>query len=86
MIQSYQTWSQTWGERFPGETSVGLFTLGPAEYSNHEFVVHLPHMCDEWIITDNPVKADAIRDMEQFVADAQIALDQLREFEEGATQ
>ena len=38
------------------------------------YVVQLPHQCDEWVISDDRDKADAVADLEQFIAEAQNAL------------
>jgi hypothetical protein len=43
------------------------------------YVVELPHQCDAWEITRRMVKAEAIAEMEKFIAEANAALDKLRE-------
>lgn len=43
------------------------------------FVVELPHQCDAWEITRSMVRAEAIADMERFIAEAKAALDKLKE-------
>ncbi len=43
------------------------------------YIVQLPHQCGEWVVMVEPDKAKAIADMELFVAEAQVALEKLRE-------
>lgn len=45
------------------------------------YTVQLPHHCDSWEITSDPDKAKAITEMERFIAEAQVALQTLRELE-----
>lgn len=43
-----------------------------------EFVVQLPHSCEEWVIADAPTREQAVAAMETFVAEAQAALERLK--------
>lgn len=43
------------------------------------FVVELPHQCDAWTITNCLNRDSAIEAMENFIAEANDALDKLRE-------
>lgn len=45
------------------------------------YVVELPHMCGPWEITSTQDKATAVADLEAFIAEANKALDVLREAE-----
>ena len=44
----------------------------------NQYVVQLPHSCDEWVIAENPNKEDSIRDLESFIEQAKAALVELR--------
>ena len=44
----------------------------------YAYIVYLPHKCDEWMITDNPNKKDAIKDLTLFIKEANEALDKLK--------
>lgn len=41
--------------------------------------VYLPHQCDEWDIAYADTREEAITELEEFIAEAQDALTQLRE-------
>lgn len=58
----------------------------PAEYPT--FSVWLPHSCDEWIIAGPPrydygrcSREEAIEELQQFIAEAQMALSVLQKIE-----
>ena len=55
----------------PGESYV--YGVGKDEYG-----VYLPHSCDEWVITASGDSAEAVSGLEEFVRDAQAAMDELR--------
>ena len=79
MTESYREWRGGDKERFPYFSRFmtdGLFTASTNELM---YNVYLPHRCESWEITDTPDKAEAIADMEQFIADAQAALARLME-------
>lgn len=52
-----------------------LYVVGDGEGKN--YVVYLPHSCDEWIITDEPDKEHAIEQMREFIQRAKNALEEL---------
>jgi hypothetical protein len=54
-------------------------TDGGEMFLRSSYVVELPHQCDAWEITRCMTKGEAIADMERFIAEANAALDKLRE-------
>lgn len=56
-----------------------------AEILTNRWDVHLPHMCEDWIITegyDGEVYDGAVKSLEAFIAEAQAALVALKNREE----
>lgn len=54
-------------------------TDGGEMFLRSSYVVELPHQCDAWEITRCLLKSEAIAEMEKFIAEANAALDKLRE-------
>lgn len=48
-----------------------------AYYDGHSYNVHLPHHCDEWVITCKRDKEGAVKEFKRFIAEAQEALKKL---------
>lgn len=46
------------------------------KYTN--YVVQLPHNCDEWVIADEEDKNKAIEEVEAFIEQAKMALEKLK--------
>lgn len=62
------------------------FSAGVADRDDYykydpTYVVELPHMCGPWEVTRTNDKATAIAELETFIAEANKALDVLREAE-----
>ncbi|MFF5973699.1 hypothetical protein ACFY7C_19440 [Streptomyces sp. NPDC012769] len=59
------------------------FTVRPDSDDHDHWRVHLPHQCDDWVITSGPKygdgvpHADAVADLRRFIAEAQEALQYL---------
>ncbi len=65
--------------------SEDLFTVGRVprysfltKSSAPTYCVYLPHSCDEWVITEEVSKENAISELEDFINQARIALDKLK--------
>lgn len=64
------------------------FRIRRDEDATDRWTVNLPHQCEEWTITaeshyaEPPEHAEAVRHMEAFIAQAQVALAALRRREE----
>lgn len=54
-------------------------TDGGEMFLRSSYVVELPHQCDAWEITRCLFRSEAIEEMEKFIAEANAALDKLRE-------
>lgn len=64
-------------EREPESEHEGFRVRGPDADAGY-WTVDLPHQCDEWEVASSTDPAEAVAEMEQFVSDAQAALEELR--------
>jgi hypothetical protein len=83
--RDYQNEEYKWAEqefienRLEGIRGVALDPNRPQPPLLDRWQVSLPHQCDEWLITNRYENHDsAVRQLEQFVQEAQEALDALR--------
>ncbi len=51
----------------------------PYDSAAWDWVLYLPHSCDEWIIATGPDKAKVLREAERFRAELDSAIARLRE-------
>ncbi len=52
-----------------------------AHFNGYDYIVDLPHNCDEWVITWKPDKDDAVEELKLFIEEAQKALTKLQGME-----
>jgi len=61
------------------EFEVGVVEGNDYQAHHRNYVVQLPHSCDEWVIVENSSKDVAILRMEAFIAEANQALEILKQ-------